>query len=211
MTTERKTLTHRLSADNLTLIRGERCLFEGLSFALESGGLLILEGRNGCGKTSLMRAIAGMLSLETGEVHWDDVPVEKQRQTFHGSLVWLAHRTGLKGDLTLVENLGFERSLRAVSNREPEEIYERLGISRLKKLILRSLSAGQQRRVALARMLLADVPLWMMDEPFTNLDREGRALVMELVEEHLAVGGMCVMAAHQDVEINEPTTRVTIK
>ena len=204
-------MSHKLSGDNLTLIRGERCLFEDLSFALESGGLLILEGRNGCGKTSLMRAIAGMLSLETGHISWNEKPVEKQRQVFHGSLVWLAHRTGLKGDLTLVENLAFERTLRAQSERDAEEVYERLGISRLKKLILRSLSAGQQRRVALARMLLADVPLWLMDEPFTNLDREGRKLVMELVEEHLADGGMCVMAAHQDVEINAPTTKVQIQ
>ena len=204
-------MTHKLSADNLTLIRGERCLFQGLSFAQESGGLLLLEGRNGCGKTSLMRAIAGMLSLETGQVFWDDTPVEKQRQEFHGALVWLAHRTGLKGDLTLVENLGFEGSLRAQSSIDAESVYERLGISRLKKLILRSLSAGQQRRVALARMLLADVPLWFMDEPFTNLDREGRALVIELVEEHLAKGGMCVMAAHQDVELRAPVTRVKIQ
>ena len=204
-------MTHKLSGENLTLIRGERCLFQDLSFALESGGLLILEGRNGCGKTSLIRAIAGMLSLEEGTIYWDDVPVEKQRQVFHGDLVWLAHRTGLKGDLTLVENLGFERSLRANSQRDPEEVYERLGISRLRKLILRSLSAGQQRRVALARMLLADVSLWFMDEPFTNLDREGRALVLELVEEHCSKGGMCVMAAHQDVEISAPTTRVRIQ
>ncbi|MDJ0749630.1 MAG: cytochrome c biogenesis heme-transporting ATPase CcmA [Woeseiaceae bacterium] len=204
-------MTHRLSADNLTLIRGERCLFQGLSFAQESGGLLLLEGRNGCGKTSLMRAIAGMLSLETGQVFWDDTPVEKQRQEFHGALVWLAHRTGLKGDLTLVENLGFESSLRAQSSIDVESVYERLGISRLKKLILRSLSAGQQRRVALARMLLADVPLWFMDEPFTNLDREGRALVIELVEDHLAKGGMCVMAAHQDVELKAPVNRVKIQ
>jgi len=204
-------LTAKLSADNLTLIRGERLLFKGLGFALQSGEMLLLEGRNGSGKTSLMRAIAGMLSLETGTVYWNDVPVAKQRQEFHGSMVWLAHRTGLKGDLTLVENLGFERALRAQSDRDPEAVYERLAIERLKKLPLRSLSAGQQRRVALARMLLAGVPLWMMDEPFTNLDREGRRLVLDLVEEHLADGGMCVMAAHQDVEINAPVVRVGIQ
>ena len=200
-----------LSAENLTLIRGERCLFEGLDFAVKSGELLILEGRNGCGKTSLMRAIAGMLSLETGEIFWNDEPVRKQRQNFHGSLVWLAHRTGLKGDLNMLENLQFERSLRQQSTRDSESVYERLGIERLRKLPLRSLSAGQQRRVALARMLLADVPLWMLDEPFTNLDREGRKLVMELVEEHLAAGGLCVMAAHQDVEIDAPTTKIRIQ
>lgn len=204
-------MTAKLSADNLTLIRGERCLFEGLSFALNSGELLLLEGRNGCGKTSLMRAIAGMLSLESGQILWNDVPVLKQRQTFHGALVWLAHRTGLKGDLNMLENLHFEQSLRPQSNRDHEEVYTRLGIERLRRLPLRSLSAGQQRRVALARMLLAEVPLWLLDEPFTNLDREGRKLVMRLVEEHLAAGGMCVMAAHQDVEINAPVTKIHLQ
>ena len=110
----------------------------------------------------------------------------------------------------MIENLGFERTLRRQSKTDPEAVYERLGIERLRKLPLRSLSAGQQRRVALARMLLADVPLWLMDEPFTNLDREGRNLVMELVEQHLGTGGLCVMAAHQDVEIDAPVQRIRL-
>ena len=203
-------MTAKLSAKNLTLIRGESCLFQGLEFTLNRGELLLLEGQNGSGKTSLMRAIAGMLTLETGEIFWNDVPVSVQRQEFHGDLVWLAHRTGLKGDLTLVENLRFEGSLRRQADVDPASIFERLGISRLKRLPLRALSAGQQRRVALARMLMADVPLWLMDEPFTNLDREGRQLVVDLTEEHLAGGGMCVMAAHQDVEIDATVRRVNL-
>jgi len=203
-------LTAKLSANDLTLIRGESCLFQGLDFALNPGELLLLEGQNGSGKTSLMRAIAGILSLETGEILWNDIPVNRQRQEFHGALVWLAHRTGLKGDLTLVENLRFEAVLRPQGDVDQVEVYKRLGISRLKSLPLRALSAGQQRRVALARMLLADVPLWLMDEPFTNLDREGRKLVMRLTEEHLASGGMCVTAAHQDVEINATVNRVRL-
>ncbi len=203
-------MTAKLSANDLTLIRGERCLFEGLEFALNPGELLLLEGANGSGKTSLMRVIAGMLSLESGEIFWDGEPVSRQRQIFHGSLVWLAHRSGLKGDLTLVENLRFERSLRPQSSIEPERVFERMGIARLKALPLRSLSAGQQRRVALARMLLADVPLWLLDEPFTNLDRDGRRLVMQLAEEHLGNGGLCVMAAHQDIEINATIVRINL-
>ena len=158
--------------------------------------------------------VARVMTLEEGTIFWDDVPVDKQRQEFHGSLVWLAHRTGLKGDLTLVENLGFERHLRAHSTRDKEEVYERLGIARLKKLIVRSLSAGQQRRVALARMLLADVPLWFMDEPFTNLDREGRALVLELVDEHLVAvhqhvhaGRKAVVADHRRYGCKKPHRR----
>ena len=203
-------MTAKLSARDLTLIRGETCLFQDLGFALDPGELLLLEGQNGSGKTSLIRAIAGMLSLESGEIFWNGKDVSRQRQEFHGELVWLAHRTGLKGDLTLVENLRFEASLRPQNDIESDAVYERLGISRLKTLPLRALSAGQQRRVSLARMLLADVPLWMMDEPFTNLDREGRKLVVDLVEEHLATGGMCVMAAHQDVEIKATINRVML-
>jgi len=183
-------LTAKLSARDLTLIRGETCLFQDLGFALNPGELLLLEGQNGSGKTSLIRAIAGMLSLESGEIFWNGKDVSRQRQEFHGELVWLAHRTGLKGDLTLVENLRFEACLRPQKDIDAAAVYERLGISRLKTLPLRALSAGQQRRVALARILLADVPLWMMDEPFTNLDREGRKLVVDLVEEHLETGGM---------------------
>ena len=203
-------MTSKLSAENLALFRGDRCLFRDVNFALESGQVMLLEGANGSGKTSLMKAIVGMLDLESGVVAWNGQPVQEQRQEFHGALAWLAHRVGLKADLTLVENLRFEASLRPQIGRDMEPVLERLGISRLKPLPLRSLSAGQQRRVALARMLLADVPLWLMDEPFTNLDRDGRQLVMRLVRDHVSRGGLCVMTAHQEVEIDAPMTRVSL-
>ena len=203
-------MTAKLSAINLTLFRGERCLFSDLGFALNPGELLLLEGQNGCGKTSLMRAIAGLLEFETGEVHWDGRPVREYRQAFHGEMIWMAHRTGLKLDLTLVENLNFESRLRASSDADFESVLERLGIQRLKRLPVRSLSAGQQRRVALARMLLSKAQLWFMDEPVTNLDRDGRKLVIQLVNEHLGAGGMCVMAAHQEIEIQGTMHRVQL-
>jgi len=204
-------LTAKLSATELTLVRGERCLFTGVSFALQSGQLLLLEGPNGCGKTSLLRALAGMLELENGEILWGDSPVQEDRQSYFQSLVWLAHRVGLKADLTLVENLQYESSLRPTADVDFGAILERLGIDRLKKLPVRSLSAGQQRRVALARLLLSAAPLWLMDEPFTNLDRNGRELVTEIVGEHLEDGGMCVMAAHQDVVVDAPTQKVILQ
>jgi heme exporter protein A len=203
-------LTAKLSADGLTLFRGERCLFKNLGFALNPGELLLLEGRNGSGKTSLIRAIAGLIELESGEIFWDGESVRSNRQAFHGSLVWMAHRVGFKADLTLVENLKFESHLRAQSDEDLDEVLKRLDIDRLKRLPLRSLSAGQQRRVALARMLLSRVPLWLMDEPFTNLDREGRALVMKLTTEHLDRDGMCIMAAHQDIEIDGNVKKIVL-
>jgi heme exporter protein A len=115
-------LTTKLTANDLTLLRGERCLFKSLDFALSPGELLILEGQNGSGKTSLMRALAGLLEFETGDVKWDGVSVRKNRQAFHGSLVWMAHRVGLKADLTLVENLSFEASLRAQSTADLDDV-----------------------------------------------------------------------------------------
>lgn len=203
-------MTAKLSAHDLMVIRGERCLFQGLEFALNAGELLLLEGQNGSGKTSLLRAIAGLLPPETGAVLWNDEPILHQRQTFHGNIAWLSHNTGLKADLTPVENLRFEMSLRPQANVDGEALFARLGIDKLKRLPLRSLSAGQQRRVALARLVMADVPLWLMDEPFTNLDQDGRQLVVDVTDEHLAAGGLCVMAAHQTVELKATVQRVSL-
>ena len=203
-------MTAKLSARDLTLFRGDRWLFSKLGFALNPGELLLLEGMNGSGKTSLMRALAGLIEFEDGEVFWDGKLVRDDRQAFHSEMVWIAHRTGLKLDLTLVENLGFEGKLRSPSSADFEDVLQRLEIQRLKRLPVRSLSAGQQRRVALARMLLTDATLWFMDEPVTNLDRDGRKLVMSLVSEHLEKGGMCIMAAHQDIDIKGTVQRVQL-
>ena len=119
--------------------------------------------------------------------------------------------TGLWPTLPPEEQALLEAHLRAQSDEDFDEVLDRLEIARLKRLPLRSLSAGQQRRVALARMLLSRVPLWLMDEPFTNLDRQGRKLVMDVTTEHLDRGGMCIMAAHQDVEIGGNVTKIVLQ
>lgn len=211
MSTGREALTAQLTADALTLFRGDRCLFKGLSFALNPGELLLLKGRNGSGKTSFLRAIAGLLELESGSVVWNEVAVTREPQVFKNSLVWMAHQVGFKGDLTLLENLHFEAALRPQSGQDIEDVLNRLGLNRLKRLPMRSLSAGQRRRVALARMLLSEAQLWIMDEPVTNLDSEGRALVIELVGEHLAADGMVIMAAHQDVDVDATVQTIELQ
>jgi len=204
-------LTELLSGNDLCLIRGDRCLFRALDFALDANELLVIEGPNGCGKTSLLRGIAGLLEFETGEIHWRTQPVRNTYQDFRAELVWLSHRVGFKADLNLVENLKFESGLRSTDFGKLEGVLDRLALSRITELPLRSLSAGQQRRVALARMLLANACLWIMDEPFTNLDRAGQSLVEELIEEHLNVGGSCIVASHQPIDIAGSTRRVMLQ
>ncbi len=204
-------MTGLLSGSDLSLLRGDRCLFQQLGFALNSGELLVVSGPNGSGKTSLLRGIAGLLDFETGHITWDGQKVLDDYQAFRSDLVWLSHRVGFKGELKLLENLQFEAALRWSSMDKTAAVIERLGLARLTQLPLRYLSAGQQRRVALARMLLANARLWMMDEPFTNLDQAGQSLVADLIAEHLARGGLCVVASHHAVKIDAPTRRVTLR
>lgn len=203
-------MTKQLNVDDLAVFRGERCLIDGLSFAVGAGSLLVLEGANGSGKTSLLKALSGVLDVESGTIRWNGKDIRDERQAYCGSLVFMAHRVGLKADLTLLENLQFEASLRPQGPESLDAIVERLDLARLTKLPVRALSAGQQRRVALARMLLAAAPLWLMDEPFANLDRGGRALVRRLVTEHVTKGGLCVLAAHEDVRVDVPTERLEL-
>lgn len=199
-----------LSARKLCLIRGDRCLFEDVNFALNAGELLFVAGANGSGKTSLLRSIAGLLELESGDILWDGQPVAKARQQFRASLTWFAHRIGFKGDLTPVQNLRFESGLRAFRDITIEAALARVGVEHGAELPMGVLSAGQQRRVGLARLILADAPLWMLDEPFTNLDADGQVLVRDLISEQLANGGICAMASHQSINIDAPTHRIEL-
>lgn len=204
-------LTELLSGHDLCLFRGDRCLFNSLQFALHGSELLIIEGPNGSGKTSLLRGIAGLLEFESGHIRWAGSQVENDYQAFRADLVWLSHRVGCKADLNLVENLRFEAGLRSTDEATLQPVLERLSLSNLTALPLRSLSAGQQRRVALARMLMARARLWMMDEPFTNLDKAGHTLVEELISEHLASGGSCIVASHQVLNVDGTTRRVSLQ
>ncbi|MGI9205934.1 MAG: cytochrome c biogenesis heme-transporting ATPase CcmA [Woeseiaceae bacterium] len=203
-------MTELLSGNDLCLFRGDRCLFKSINFALNEGQLLIIEGPNGSGKTSLLRGIAGLLDFEHGDIMWNEQPSGSNRQAFRGDLVWLSHKIGFKGDLNLVENLRLEASLRETHEDRLPQVLERLDLAALTALPIRALSAGQQRRIALARMLLAKARIWMMDEPFTNLDKAGQSLVSELLTEHLAKGGASIVASHQQLNVDGRTSRISL-
>ena len=187
-----------LEGRDLELWRGEQRLFSKVSFKLRAGELLHIVGPNGCGKTSLLRVICGLTLPETGEVYWRSKKLSRNRVDFHASTCYLGHRESLKADLTAEENLVFQLGLRAwLSAADIHAALEKVGLSKRRNIPARSLSAGQKRRVSLARALASGAKLWILDEPYTNLDIAGRELVDQMMSEHLARDGLVLLVAHQ--------------
>jgi heme exporter protein A len=195
-----------LSVAGLHLWRGERHVLRGVSFTVVPGECVLLTGRNGAGKTTLLRAIAGLLDPEEGEVRWRDRPARSTRDEFHSELAYLGHEPALKGDLTGGENLRFSVGIRrAVTVGEIDAALVRTGARDFADRAVRTLSAGQRRRVALAGVILSGALLWLLDEPTTNLDADGQQLVATLIEEHLARSGIVVAAVHHSMSLNRGT------
>jgi heme exporter protein A len=197
-----------LRAENLHLWRAERHVLKGVNLAVNGGELLQLTGANGAGKTTLLRALCGLNHLEEGRVFWNQRDVREDRDGFHASLVYLGHEPPLKPDLSGAENLRFWTGMRRRINRTA--IHEALmttGAGEFATRPVRTLSAGQRRRVALAGLVLAAVPLWLLDEPTTNLDSGGQELVAALLDAHLAAGGLAVAAVHHRLAIEPARLR----
>jgi heme exporter protein A len=198
-----------LSADNLHLWRGELHVLRGLSLRIDPGACLQVTGANGVGKSSLLRALCGLLPLEQGQISWRGQNVRHDRSAYHRDLAYLAHGTGLKADLSAIENLQFSAGLRrALDTKQIAAALERVGMGPQRARLARQMSAGQQRRVALARVLLCDCALWILDEPTANLDGRGQGLFAELLQEHLQAGGLALIATHQPLNLQGPYLNV---
>jgi heme exporter protein A len=192
-----------LDVANLACRRGGRPVFDRLSFVLGAGELLALTGRNGSGKTTLLRALALLVRPEAGTIHWQGSDVQDDPETWRGRLAWLGHLDGLKGDLTVCENLlGAERLRgRPAADDRLDLALLAFDLNALAQRPVRTLSAGQRRRIALARVMLTRAPLWLLDEPLNALDTPAQQAFRTVLQQHLVQGGLAIAATHTDLGV----------
>jgi heme exporter protein A len=187
-----------LKADALSCIRDDRVLFEDLSFVVEASQVLLLEGQNGSGKTSLLRILCGFREPDTGEIYWCGQLLDNQ---YYAQMMYVGHQDGVKNELTVRENLLMSLALGSASQLSIEQTLEKVYLHGFDDMLVQSLSAGQKRRLSLARLLITDNKLWILDEPFTSLDKQGIAVVEALMIEHVKQGGLIVLTSHHEVKL----------
>jgi heme exporter protein A len=188
---------------NLSCARGDKRLFSGVSFSLQPGQWLHLEGNNGVGKTSLLRLVCGLSALEEGEMTWNNQAVSKDLQTFRANLAYLGHQLALKDDLTPLENLQTDAAIvgRPLTASDAMQALAQMGLRGRENLPVRVLSQGQKRRTALARLLVSSAQLWVLDEPFVALDTMAQNALTEVINAHLTKQGMVLFTSHQAVSL----------
>lgn len=198
-----------LSAHNVSCQRNYHTLFKDLSFELNSGQLLQIMGQNGSGKTTLLRMLAGLGQPASGEIFWQKNRISSLGYAFYKQFIYVGHVMGVKYDLSPIENLNIIQGLSSNPTLSPKQALE---ILNLKPVYYNKpcglLSAGQKRRVALARLLLRDAPLWLLDEPLTAMDTDGILLVTNLIEAHLEKGGLAVISTHQTLPLKNSKPQI---
>lgn len=194
---------YRLEAENVHLWRGDHHVLRGVGFQVRAGECLQLTGANGTGKTTLLRTACGLAYPEGGEITWCGENIRKDLHAFHGQLAYLGHEPPLKTELTARENLHYWVGVRRrLERQELDSALQRVGGEHWADRPVRTLSAGQKRRAALAGLTLMRAPLWLLDEPTTNLDAEGQELVGALIDEHLQAGGLALAAVHHELAVS---------
>ena len=196
-----------LAAHDLAFARNEVPVFGPLDFAVDAGEALLVQGGNGSGKTTLLRVLAGLLRADSGQVEIDGRPAAAGLRAH--AIAYLGHLSALKGDLSVLENLEFLCGLHGRRRRQlPADALAIVGMAGYEDAPARQLSAGQKKRVTLARMWLAPAPLWLLDEPYANLDLEGINLVNRMISAHLRDGGAALVTTHGAYAAPPVRTRV---
>ncbi len=195
-----------LETRDLGCIRNDRQLFERLGFALEAGEMLVVEGPNGCGKTSLLRILTGLRLADGGEILWRGEPIDRLAGDYYEQVNYVGHHDGIKHELSCLENLRLARAMGVPSQLDLDDVLEQVNLYAYGESEVGSLSAGQKRRLALARLLATDSLLWILDEPFTSLDKASMELFSVLFEQHLQREGVIVITSHHDISL--PTMAV---
>ena len=192
-----------LEAREITCVRGERELFSKLNLQLSPGECLHIRGENGIGKTSLLRLLTGLASPEAGEILWGGRSIKVDAQDYHRKLLFLGHRDALKEDLTALENLLMYGAIDSIAIAEEDALSSlwRFGLKGREDLPVSCLSAGQKKRVLMARMLTRRAQAWILDEPFNALDTQAVSELQELIAEHLESDGLVVLTSHQPLAL----------
>ena len=192
---------HQLIIENLACQRGDKVLFHHLNLQIQAGDFVQIEGHNGIGKTSLLRIVAGLAIPLEGKVRWNSEEIFKQREAFNYDLLYLGHQSGIKPELNAWENLCFYQQISHC--RQGDEILwnvlQTVGLLGREDIPAAQLSAGQQKRIVLARLWLSEAPLWILDEPFNAIDKKGVAVLTALFEQHAQRGGIVILTSHQEV------------
>lgn len=187
---------------NLACERGENRLFEGCNLTIKTGEWWQIEGHNGIGKTSLLRILAGLALPAEGQILWNGESILRQREDYYANLCYLGHHAGIKPELTPWENLHFYQKIQSLASDDNAlwHALEKVSLIGREDLPCSHLSAGQQRRVALAKLWLTQAKLWILDEPFTAIDKKGVQELIQRIEQHCANGGMAIFTSHQTAE-----------
>lgn len=188
---------------NLSCVRQQQLIFKNISFELKAGELLLVEGPNGTGKSSLLKLLSGIATPIAGQMIWQDKPIEKNIQEYQHALHYVAHTNGLKLGLTVKENILLQQQLTAQATFDISHVLHSLALTHKQDAIVSQLSAGQKRRVALAKLFLISKSLWLLDEPLTALDQHSQHFFIEQLQMHLHRGGIAIISTHQDKLLSE--------
>jgi len=190
-----------LQINNLACIRDDRVLFEHLNLSLTAGQMLLVEGPNGCGKTSFLRSLTGLKLADEGEILWQGETIEQLAADYYEQVNYVGHHDGVKRELTCLENLRLVQAMGKPSGVDLDDALEQVNLYRFGDTLMGSLSAGQKRRLALSRLIVTEAKLWILDEPFTSLDKSSMASFETMFEQHLDQQGVIVMTSHHDVDM----------